>query len=139
MLTEEADLVKEGDATGHSVVTLGLVGAGIYARDGATAFDNNVSKRASNYPAYNSNAIVGSTIADKKEGVGLLECLVELLGRSCKKTHILKERDIVVWKCGKAVVEFGVDHEGLFWISDDGVWIRGSQSLGLLVSHLDNN
>jgi hypothetical protein len=73
-----------------------------------------MAKRVGDDPASGPDIVVCASVADKEEGIGVKEALVELVGRSRVEVDPLEEHCIEVWEGGNVVAKFEVKRDGFF-------------------------
>jgi hypothetical protein len=119
MMAEQAKVMEKSEAADHCI-SFCSIGPRIESRKGAATVDKaTAKKRVGNDPASGSDIFVCASVAEKEEGIGVQEDLVELVGRSRVKVDPLEEHCIVVWEGGDIVTKFEVKRDGFFQVVYD--------------------
>ena len=119
MIAEQAEVMEESEAADHCV-SFRSIGPRVDTRNGAATFDEAMAKGVGDDPASGSDIVVCASVADKEEGIGVKEGLVELVGRARVEVDALEEHCIVVWEGGNVVAKFEVKRDGFFRGGYDG-------------------
>jgi hypothetical protein len=118
MMAEQAEVMEKSEAADHCI-SFRSIGPRIESRNGAATVDGAIAKRVSNDPASGSDIVLCASVANKEEGIGVKEDLVELVGKSIVKVDTLEEHCILVWEGGDIVTKFEMKHDGFFQVVYD--------------------